>query len=119
MTESTPRPFASQALENGTRVPLAPADSVPRGQGRCFSIGQAKIALFRQRDGTVFATAAACPHRNGPLADGLVGGGIVVCPLHGYRFRLSDGTGIDNDFQVAAYRAEIADGWIFVTLPQA
>ena len=118
MPESMSHLVATQSVERGTRIPLAPMDALPRGQGRCFSIGQTKIALFRQRDGAVFATGAACPHRNGPLADGLVGGGVVVCPLHGYRFRLSDGTGIDNDFKVAAYRVEIADGWIFVTLPQ-
>jgi nitrite reductase (NADH) small subunit len=118
MPESISHFVTGRSAETGTRFPLAPSDAVPRGQGRCFSIGQTKVALFRQRDGTVFAIVPVCPHRNGPLADGLIGGGVVVCPLHGYRFRLADGTGVDNDLRVVAYHVDIADGWIFVTLPQ-
>jgi nitrite reductase (NADH) small subunit len=107
------------AYGKGVRVAVARVDALPTGQGRCFSIGEFKIVLFRQRDGTVFATEAACPHRGGPLADGLIGGGVVVCPLHGYRFRLADGTGIDSEFRLKTHPVDTSDGSIFVTLPKA
>ena len=110
-----PVPAAAEA-GHASRVALVRVDALPQGQGRCFAIGEIKVALFRQRDGSVLAADSVCPHRAGPLADGLVGGGVVVCPLHGYRFRLVDGTGIDNEFRVRTYPVEISDGWVFVTL---
>ncbi len=102
-----------------SQVALGPIDSLPLGQGRCISLGGLKVAVFRQRDGSVFAIEAACPHLGGPLADGLVGSGIVVCPLHAYRFRLSDGAGIDTDLKVRTFKVQVRDGLVFLKLPQA
>ena len=70
---------------------LGPLDQIPLGEGRAFPAGVEMIAVFRPRDGKLFATEATCPHRQGPLADGLVGGGRVYCPLHGFAFDLSNG----------------------------
>jgi nitrite reductase (NADH) small subunit len=50
-----------------------------------------RVAVFHTRSGGVFAVQANCPHRNGPLADGLVGGTTVICPLHAWNFELSSG----------------------------
>ena len=44
----------------------------------------------------MYATQAACPHRAGPLADGLVGAGSVICPLHSYKFELATGRSVGN-----------------------
>lgn len=75
------------------RVPydLGPVDRIPPGEGRTFDAGTMRVAVFRTRTGAVHATQATCPHREGPLADGLVGDRCVVCPLHGYRFDLATG----------------------------
>lgn len=116
MPEGSFAQTAASADPAASLVALVRVDALPTGQGRCFSIGEIRIALFRQRDGGVFAVDSACPHRAGPLADGLVGGGVVVCPLHGYRFRLTDGAGIDNEFRVRTHPVEISDGWVFVRL---
>ncbi|GCE03331.1 Rieske (2Fe-2S) protein [Dictyobacter aurantiacus] len=75
---------------------LGPLDRLPLGEGRTFQIGEAKIALFRTRSGEVFALQAGCPHKNGPLADGMTGDGKVVCPLHGYKFCLASGEPLGN-----------------------
>jgi nitrite reductase (NADH) small subunit len=72
-------------------VNFGPAGQVPPGEGRTFLVGQRAIAVFRTRSGDLFATDAQCPHRGGPLADGLVGGCLVACPLHGFRFDLRTG----------------------------
>lgn len=95
-------------------IPIGRADFIPRGEGRCFAAGSQRVAVFRQRDDTIFALDARCPHSGGPLADGLIGDGIVVCPLHGQRFRLADGAGLDNDLRVNVYHVEVRDGWIFL-----
>ncbi len=100
-----------------SRVALCSLDSLPKGQGRCFAVGRLKVAVFRERDGSVAALDGLCPHLGGPLADGLIGAGVVVCPLHAYRFRLSDGTGVDNGFRAGRYPVVIEDGRVFVQLP--
>ena len=64
---------------------------IPRGEGRQFDIDGRLVAVFHLRNGDVYATQAACPHRGGPLADGIIGGTTVICPLHGKRFDLATG----------------------------
>lgn len=75
---------------------LGSLDRIPPGEGRVFRVEEALIAIFRTRAGQVFATQATCPHRGGPLADGLVGGGKVICPMHAYAFELATGQAIEN-----------------------
>jgi nitrite reductase (NADH) small subunit len=75
---------------------LGPVQRIPAGEGRVFRVRDTDIAIFRTRDGRVFATQATCPHRAGPLADGLVGAGKVVCPLHNYTFELATGQPVEN-----------------------
>lgn len=70
---------------------VGPLDRIPVGEGRSFRIGCREIAVFRAREGDLYAVQADCPHRAGPLVDGLIGGGKVVCPLHGQTFDLATG----------------------------
>ena len=70
---------------------LGPLDRIPLGEARVFHVGGLDVAVFRCRTGEVFATSAECPHRGGPLADGLVGSHSVICPLHGFLFDLRTG----------------------------
>jgi nitrite reductase (NADH) small subunit len=105
------------AEENPTWVPVGCIDQIGLGQGRCFRVGPRKLALFRLRDGKVYALDAECPHRRGPLAEGMIGRDTVVCPLHGYKFSLTDGHGLDSDFSIASHPAEVRDGTVYVLLP--
>jgi nitrite reductase (NADH) small subunit len=70
---------------------IGPLSRIPPGEGRCFRVAGEEIAVFHTRDGTTYATQARCPHRGGPLADGLVGDGRVICPLHSRVFLLDTG----------------------------
>lgn len=72
-------------------IVLGPLTAIPLGEGRAFNVGGEHIAVFRTRTGEVFAVQANCPHRGGPLADGLVGGTSVICPLHSSKFDLRTG----------------------------
>jgi nitrite reductase (NADH) small subunit len=85
------------ADELGRIVRLGDLASIPRGEGRVFRAGPLAIAVFHSRNGGVFATEPWCPHRRGPLADGIVGEHKVICPLHARVFDLSSGEPIGND----------------------
>ena len=100
------------------QVNLGPFDRIPIGEGRTFDVDGLEIAVFRPRSGEVFATQASCPHANGPLADGLVGNGKVVCPFHAYRFDLATGCPEGNTCApLTTYPAGLTtDGDVVVTL---
>ena len=86
---------------------LGHVDRIPLGEGRTFRLGDRDVAVFRTRTG-VFATDAACPHRSGRLADGLVGDGRVICPLHGFKFALATGQPVGHDCApLATYRTSL------------
>ena len=78
-------------------INLGSMDQIPLGQGRCFIIEGREIAVFRSRGGEIFAVENKCPHRGGPLAEGIIGNGVVVCPLHGHKFDLRTGQGSEPD----------------------
>jgi nitrite reductase (NADH) small subunit len=93
-------------------------EDVPPGEGRAFVAGGVQVAVFRLRDGSLHATQAACPHAGGPLADGFIGNGKVVCPFHAYRFDLATGCPDGNACApLATYPAGVTrDGDVIVTL---
>ena len=72
-------------------VVIGKLDQIPPGEGRNFVVEEEKIAVFRTHAGEVYATQASYPHRGGPLADGLLGGAVIVCPLHDRSFDLRTG----------------------------
>jgi nitrite reductase (NADH) small subunit len=97
-------------------INLGSISRIPVGQGRCYVVGSAEIAVFRQRDGRLFATQNRCPHRQGPLSEGVIGGGHVVCPLHAHRFNLQDGAGSEPEECVRVYEVEECEGEILLKL---
>jgi nitrite reductase (NADH) small subunit len=92
-------------------VNLGRANRIPVGQGRCYVVGPYEIAVFRQRDGRLFAAENRCPHRQGPLAEGVLGGGRIICPLHGHQFNLDTGEGSEPSecLQVFAVKEDAGD----------
>ena len=95
---------------------LGSSDAIPLGQGRCYKVDGQEIAVFRQRDGKLFATQNLCPHRQGPLAEGLVGNGRVICPLHAHHFDLETGAGAEPAECVRTYAVEEVDGKLLLSL---
>jgi nitrite reductase (NADH) small subunit len=86
---------------------LGPASQIPPGEGRSFIVGGVSIAVFHTRGGNFFATQAYCPHRGGPLADGLIDEATVVCPLHDRIYALASGEGIGNTCALAVYPTKL------------
>lgn len=64
---------------------------IPRRGARCVTRGDLKIAIFRTADDNVFALEDRCPHKGGPLSQGIVHDGCVTCPLHNWVISLSSG----------------------------
>ena len=90
------------------------ADDVPLGEGRAFVVGTEQVAVFRLRDGSLHATQAACPHAGGPLADGQSDLNVLVCPLHQYAYRWSDGSSTSGAAPIRTYPVRERDGYLVV-----
>lgn len=66
-------------------------DEIPRRGARCVTTPQGRIGIFRTADDRVYAIEDRCPHRGGPLSQGMVHGASVSCPLHNWVFSLETG----------------------------
>ncbi|MGV9673960.1 Rieske (2Fe-2S) protein [Nocardia sp. NPDC003482] len=90
---------------------------IPLGEGRTFVVDNRQIAVYHLRDGTLRALDAVCPHRGGPLADGLIDSATVVCPLHGRTYDLATGAESTGGAPVRSHTATVdSDGAVRVVL---
>ena len=95
---------------------LGSVSAIPLGQGRCYVVGGENLAVFRQRDGRIFASSNRCPHGRGPLAEGLIGGGKVICPMHGHQFCLETGASSLGTESLQVFPVQEVDGTIQMNL---
>ncbi len=72
-------------------IRVAYCEDIPMREGREVAIGNRSVAVFHLGD-KFLAVDNRCPHRGGPLADGIVSGESVVCPLHGWKIDLQNGS---------------------------
>lgn len=92
--------------------------SIPPNEGRMLRVGGHLVAVFHLREGGVRAVQPWCPHRRGPLVDGLVGDGVVVCPLHARTFDLASGEGLQGGVGIATFPARLdEEGFVCLELP--
>ncbi|MDQ6676245.1 MAG: Rieske 2Fe-2S domain-containing protein [Acidobacteriota bacterium] len=99
-------------------ITLGPLCAIPPGEGRTFEIAGDRIAVFHTRAGQIYAVQADCPHKGGPLSDGLTGGAVVVCPLHSWKFDLSTGAAVFGDCGLKTYPVRLDEvDQILVTQP--
>jgi len=92
--------------------------AIPVDEGRMVRAGGHLVAVFHLRGGGVRAAQPWCPHRGGPLADGLVSDAKLVCPLHGRTFSLDSGRAGPDEVGIRTYPARVGDdGTILLTLP--
>ena len=78
-----------------TRHGVADVSEVPAGRGKVVEVGGRQVALFNL-DGRYLAIDNTCPHRGGPLGDGMVNGNVVTCPWHGWQFDCTTGKSTRN-----------------------
>lgn len=90
-----------------TEVLLGPGAAIPLGEGRTFELAGERVAVFHTRTGEFYATQAECPHRQGPLADGLLGGTTLICPLHTWKFDLTTGRTLTGEHCLKTYPVRV------------
>src|SRR5579864_5462212 len=98
-------------------IPITKAENIPSRQGRAVTIDGKDLAIFNV-NGRFLAVDNRCPHKGGPLSDGIVAGTTVVCPLHGWRFDLESGLAARATAPacVTVFPTRVEDGIIFVDL---
>jgi nitrite reductase (NADH) small subunit len=92
--------------------------ALPERGARCVRVGGLAIAVFRTSTGEVFALRDRCPHRGGPLSQGIVHGTRVTCPLHDWVIDLKTGqaTGADAG-STTTFNVRVDDGRVALELP--
>lgn len=92
-------------------------EDIPRQGARCVKNGEMTIAVFRTSDDQVFAMEDRCPHKNGPLSQGIVHAGCVTCPLHNWVISLESGEaqGADEG-RVATFPVKVEDGEVYLNI---
>ena len=99
-------------------IRITRAENIPLREGRAVKAGDEELAIFNL--GTRFlAVANRCPHRGGPLADGIVAGETVICPLHAWKICLETGAVKrpgDTPACISSFPVEVVDGIVLVEL---
>jgi nitrite reductase (NADH) small subunit len=100
-----------------TLVTVGPLDGLPPGAARAVEANGRRIAVFNL-NGEIVAVDGRCLHRGGPLEDGYVTNGIVMCPWHWWRYDLRTGCRLDDpSVQLARYPVSVVDGSVRVEVP--
>ncbi|MGD1984820.1 MAG: nitrite reductase small subunit NirD [Chromatiaceae bacterium] len=96
-------------------IDIVALEDVPRLGARVIKTDTMDIAVFRTRDDQVFALRDACPHRGGPLSQGIVHGATVTCPLHNWKIDLASGEALGPDEGcVNVYAAKVEEGRVMI-----
>jgi nitrite reductase (NADH) small subunit len=97
-------------------------ENIPAREGRAVQIGDREIAIFNLGD-RLLATSNRCPHKSGPLCDGIVTGNSVVCPLHAWKVSLVDGSverpSSEKERCIETYPVRVDEGVVVVAVPCA
>ncbi len=101
---------------------IGPLENIPVQRARRLSFGHhgKPIAIFRTAEDGVFALIDECPHKQGPLSEGIICGDIVTCPLHNWVIGLKDGRALAPDEGgTTSLPVRVVDGEIELGLPFA
>jgi nitrite reductase (NADH) small subunit len=93
-------------------------EDIPKLGARVLRTGRMDIALFRTAADEVFAIRDQCPHKQGPLSQGIVHGTSVTCPLHNWKIDLASGKALGPDEGCThTFDTKVEDGRVFLALP--
>jgi len=105
-------------MSNWTEI--AKLEDIPRLGSRVLKTDTMNIALFRTATDEVFAIKDECPHKQGPLSQGIVHGSSVTCPLHNWKIDLASGEALGPDEGCTnSFETKIEDGRVFLALAAA
>ena len=105
-------------------IPIHPAagwcracrvEDIPVLGARVVKSAHGNIAVFRNAEDEIFALHDQCPHRGGPLSQGIVHGRKVACPLHNWNIQLEDGCAVAPDQGCTrSFAVRVTEGEVFV-----
>ncbi|OYY95469.1 MAG: nitrite reductase (NAD(P)H) small subunit [Hydrogenophilales bacterium 28-61-23] len=102
---------------NENWIQVGRVDDIPRQGARVITTAAGEIAVFRTVDDEIFALRDKCPHKGGPLSQGIVHGKKVACPLHDWKINLDTGLAVAPDVGCAArYPVRVEDGRVSLSL---
>ena len=102
---------------NENWVEIGLVDDIPRLGSRVVNTPDGDIAIFRTADDEIFAVKDECPHKGGPLSQGIVHGNKVTCPLHNWNIMLESGEAVAPDEGCAAvYKTKVDNGSVFLAI---
>jgi nitrite reductase (NADH) small subunit len=84
-------------VNDGRWIEIGKLSDIPLRGARRVCAGRRPIAVFRTGDDEIFALVDRCPHRAGPLSEGIVSGRSVTCPLHNWTVDLASGRACEPD----------------------
>ncbi|PCI61611.1 MAG: nitrite reductase (NAD(P)H) small subunit [Methylophilaceae bacterium] len=94
---------------------ICPLNDIPKLGSRVVRTSKSEIGVFRTDDDRVFAINNLCPHKKGPLSQGIVFGDTVQCPLHNWKISLVDGKAEEPDEgETTCYQVKVEDGIVFL-----
>jgi nitrite reductase (NADH) small subunit len=97
-------------------VEVGTINAIPRRGSRIVRTPQGDVALFRTEEDQVFALDDRCPHRNGPLSQGIIAGDTVICPLHNWTISLASGEALGADKGcVKTHAVQVVDGLVYLS----
>jgi nitrite reductase (NADH) small subunit len=100
-----------------TWISIGRVEDIPRQGARVVTTSTGDIAVFRTADDEVFALRDKCPHKGGPLSQGIVHGKRVACPMHDWKINLETGLAAAPDVGCAArYPVQVIDGMVSLSL---
>jgi nitrite reductase (NADH) small subunit len=98
-------------------IEVGKLDAIPRLGARVVNTPDGDVAVFRTADDEVFALRDQCPHKGGPLSQGIVYGKKVACPLHNWSIHLDSGQAAAPDEGcTGAFPVKVINGQVYLSL---
>lgn len=106
-------------MEDLNWIEVCPLEEIPVPGARVVQAAEGDIAVFRTAGDQVFAVRDQCPHRGGPLSQGIVYGRRVACPMHNWSIELDTGEAVAPDRGcVARYPVRVEQGVVYLALSE-
>lgn len=92
-------------------------EELPQKLGKTVVVGKKEIAVFKTENGDIRAIENRCPHKGGVLAEGILSGEYVFCPMHDWKISVKDGKVQEPDVGcVQTYPVEVKEGQVYVLI---
>ena len=101
-------------------IEVVAVEEIPQLGSRVIKTDAMNIAIFRTAKDEIFAMKDECPHKKGPLSQGIVHGSSVTCPLHNWKIDLASGSALGPDEGCTnVFATKVENGMVYISLALA